>query len=132
MLENLDKLSIGTLFGKLHNSIKSALKDISSSVEANNKINMYDIRELRNHINSRLSKNEDIEDNKKLMALLNLFVEDKAAMELLNEDTEEWLDLLTNIEKSLARKSGELTVEERKELEEISGMITNIKTVIRK
>jgi len=43
---------------------------------------MDDINELRKHIQHKLENNEDIEDNKKLRELLELFATDKAVFEV--------------------------------------------------
>jgi len=124
-------LSIDNLFSKLHNMMRDLVRDIDSVIQDNREIGMGDIRELRDHINHRLSKKEEIEDNQKILKLLNLFSEDKAVIEIIREDAEEWVQLLESIEENM-KLSGNLTPKEKEEVKEIKRLTTEIKAMIRK
>lgn len=132
MLGDLKNMSLGALFGKLHSAITSFTKDLDTFIEKNKSISMSDIKELRDHIQKRLESNEEVEDNKKLKELLNLFATDKAVLEVIREDAEQWIELLDAIIENLENKEGELTIEEKAELHQIISLATDIKTMLRK
>ncbi|MGC8710635.1 MAG: hypothetical protein ACP5RF_03450 [Candidatus Micrarchaeia archaeon] len=132
MLNNFKDMSLGALFGKLHGAMSSFTKDINGFIEKNKSISMGDIKELREHIQKRLENNEEVEDNMKLRELLNLFATDKAVLEVIKEDSEEWIEMLDAIIENLENKKGELTIEEKAELHQIISLATDIKSMLRK
>ena len=129
----LSNLSLDDLFGKLHTLMVNLVKDVDSVLEDNKSMGMDSIRELRDHISDRLARNEEINDNRKLLKLLNLFSEDKAVLEIIREDSEEWVELLEAIEGSIkGGGSGTLTAKEKNEIKEIRRLTSEIKSIIRK
>ncbi len=130
LIDGMDE-KLGNLFDKLHSLMKSLAKDIEEVIEENREISTSSVRELRDKISERLGRNEEIEDNKKLLRLLNLFAMDKAVMEILKEDSDEWIALLNDIEENLS-SNGKLTQKERKEIKEIRHLTSEIKMIIRR
>lgn len=132
MTKEIRELPLDSLFEKLQNLMSNLVKDVDSVIEDNKVIGMSDIRDLREHINSRLSKREEIHDNEKILRLLNLFSEDKAVLEIIKEDAEEWVNLLEAIEDNIRSSGVPLTMREKKEIKEIRRLTTEIKSLIRK
>lgn len=131
MENDLKESSLDSLFGKLHGLMVNLVRDVDSVIEDNKEMSMDSIRGLRDHINYKLSKKEEIADNEKLLKLLNLFSEDKAVIEIIREDSEEWVKLLEAIEKGLS-SNGAVTAREKKEIKEIKRLTGEIKQLIRK
>ncbi len=134
MLDDLKSLSIGDLFSKLHRAIVDFIETIDETIEEDRQVGMGDIRALREHINQRLQKNEEIDDNKKLLKVLDLFASNSAIIELVREDADDWLDFIETIEKRIQEKgdTGGLTGEELDDIEKLKALTQRIKAVIRK
>jgi transcriptional regulator of heat shock response len=132
MAKDLKDLSLDGLFSKLHGLMVNLVRDVDSVIEDNNEMTMDNVRDLRNHINYKLSKKEEIQDNEKIIKLLNLFSEDKAVIEIIREDAEEWVELLEAIEGSITEKGGDLTPKEEREVKDIKRLTLEIKSLIRK
>ncbi len=132
MLEKgLKSYTISNLLGMLHNAILSLSKATKELIDKNSEISIYDIRMLRDHITQRLNANEDIEDNEKLLKLLNLIATDREALELIKDETEDWSKLLEAIEESLVRRQEGLSKEEKMEIEDIIKLTRDVKGLIR-
>jgi hypothetical protein len=132
MAKNLQESSLAVLFENLHNLMINLVRDVDSVIEDNKGVSIDDVRELRDHISHRLSKNEEIADNGKLLKVLNLFSEDKAVIEIIREDAEEWIDLLDSIEGNIRGSGGSLTKKEQEEIRQINKLTKEIKGLIRK
>lgn len=133
MLETLSRLSLSSLFDKLQTSLMLFVGKIEKVAEEQNKsISLDEIKELRNHISSRLSNNEEIEDNKKILKLLELFSTDKEILEVLREDASNWLRLLDAIEANLVRKSDALSEEEKQEIIQIHDLAGSVRELTRR
>jgi transcriptional regulator of heat shock response len=132
MANDVKELSLDGLFSKLHGLMVNLVRDIDSVLEDNMEISMDSVRELRSHITTKLNRNEEIEDNKKLLKLLNLFSEDRAVLEIIKEDSDEWVELLEAIEESINERGPNLTKSEQKEIKEINRLTSEIKSLIRK
>jgi len=126
-----EKLGLGSLFARLRAALITFTRSLDEIIDENKKISMDDINELRKHIQHKLENNEDIEDNKKLRELLELFATDKAVFEVIRKDATSWLSLLDAIIVNLSNKK-ELTDEERKELSELIGMANQLSALLRK
>jgi hypothetical protein len=120
------------LFGRLHQLMVNLVGDIDSVIEDNEELTVSKIKELRDHINYRLGRNEEIHDNRELLKVLNLLSEDKAVIEIIREDAQEWLDLLESIEASLKDRGVDLTSEQKKQMADIKRLTSEIKGLIRK
>lgn len=131
MLEGLSELSLGALFGRLQASIKSFARSLDEAVEGNKQVPPADIEQLRDHIKERLDSGEEIEDNKKLLKMLDLFRNDRAVMLVIKQDAEEWLAMLDAIEKNLASKGEALDEAESEELEEVRSAAAEVKQILR-
>ncbi len=131
---DLKSLSISDLFSKLHRMISDFIETIDETIRDNRQIGLDDIKSLRAHITSRLQKNEDIEENKKLLKVLDLFATNKAVMELIRADADDWLDFLEAIKKRLEQKGDEsdLTREELQDIEKAKKLTQEIRAMIRK
>lgn len=132
MVKDFRDLSLDSLFNKLHSLMQNLAKDVDSVIEDNKEVGMDSIKDLRDHINYKLTKKEEILDNEKLLKVLNLFSEDKAVLEIIKEDAEEWVELLDAIEQSIGGSGGDLTAKEKREIEQINKLTTEIKSLIRK
>jgi uncharacterized Fe-S cluster-containing protein len=133
MAIDLKGFSLSQLLAKLHGAILELIDAMGSAIKQNNKINSEEIEQLREHIVDRLRKNEEIEDNMKLIQILDLFKKDSAVMELVNEDAEDWLDFINTIEERLKRgPDDELEEDELRDIEQIKRLTGEIKAIIRK
>jgi len=126
-----EKLGLGSLFAKLRAALITFTRSLDEIIDENKKISMDDINELRKHIQHKLENNEDIEDNKKLKELLELFATDKAVFEVMRKDASSWISLLDSIIANLSSKK-DLTDEERKELTELISMANQLSKLLRK
>jgi|GEM_PF-1025888 len=126
-----EKLGLGSLFARLRAALITFTRSLDEIIDENKRISMDDINELRKHIQHKLENNEDIEDNKKLRELLELFATNKAVFELMRKDASSWISLLDSIIANLSSKK-ELTDEERKELEELIGIANQLSALLRK
>ncbi len=132
MAKETSELSLDNLFERLQKLMSNLVSDVGSVIADNKVIGMNDIRELREHIGERLNKKEEIQDNQKILKLLNLFSEDKAVLEIIREDAEEWVELLEAIEDNIRASGVNLTKREKQEIKEIQKLTTEIKGLIRK
>jgi benzoyl-CoA reductase/2-hydroxyglutaryl-CoA dehydratase subunit BcrC/BadD/HgdB len=88
---------------------------------------------LREHISERLKRNEDIEDNKKMIQILDLFKKNSLIMELAKEDVEKWLAFFDAIEQKLEENNGvKLTEKELNDINQIKRLTKDLKEMIRK
>lgn len=132
MLDGILNMSLGSLFEKLHESMLSFVKNMDGIVKENSELPLGEIKELREHIKGRLERNEEIGDNQKLLKLLDLLSTDRAVLELVKEEAEEWAEMLEAIERSLPADTAKLTAKEREEVEKIGALASEIKGMIRK
>jgi len=126
-----EKLSLGSLFTMLRSALITFTRNLDDLIKENKKISIDDINELRKHIQQKLENNEDIDDNKKLRELLELFATDKAVLKVIKEDINSWISMFDAIIANLSRKQN-LTDEDRKELSELIRMTTQLTEYIRK
>jgi hypothetical protein len=132
VIEGLKKLSLGELFARLHDSIIAVARNIGKLTERNREISLVDIVELRNHIKERLKRNEELAENEKLLNLIELFKEDKNAIELIKIDLDEWMDFLEAIKYNIEQSGQTLNKKETQELQQIKREITALQGVLRK
>ncbi len=132
--DSLMSVTLDGLLGKLHSALQTFAEDVQDIIEENEALTVEDIRYLRKKIQERLDKNEEITDNQKLLAMLDLFATDKAVLEIIREDADDWIALLEDIEDNIkgGAEGRELAPEEKKEIEDIGKLTTEIKTLIRK
>jgi len=132
MANDIKSLSLDGLFTKLHGLMVNLVKDLDSVLQDNTDVDIGSVKVLREHITERLTKNEEIQDNQKILKLLNLFSEDKAVLEIIREDAEEWVELLNAIEANIRGNGINLTEREQDEIKQIRRLTTEIKSMIRK
>lgn len=132
MLESLKNLSINDLMGRLHRSISAASENVGRLTEKNREIPLAEIIELRNHIRHRLGEGEERLENQKLLKLVELFKEDKNALELIKIDLDEWVEFLDALKENLDRGLGSLSKDEVKEIDKLRSDITRIQAMLRK
>lgn len=132
MLESLKSFTLNELFDRLHRSIKAFVGSMSKINEMNSTISENDIAQLREHIKQRLTKNEDTDDNGKMLKLIDLFSTDKAVMELIKSDAEEWVEFLDAMKENLDKTSEGATKTELIEINKIKKDIDQLKFTIRK
>jgi hypothetical protein len=132
-MAELSSLSLGSLFGKLREALVSFTRDIDKYIEGTNKvISKEDIDELRKHIQEKLDRNEEIEDNKKLKDLLDLFLKDREVMNMMRKDADAWVSMLDSIIEYLSKRTEPLTETEKYELNELLGIANQIKGLLRR
>lgn len=132
MLDGFKNLSLSALVSRLHDAIVEFIEDIDQLIEENKQMGYDEIKQLRSHIIARLEKREEEADNKKILNLLDLFTTNKAVIELVKEDSEEWINLIEALEKRLDKPESAITEEEKEDLERIKVLTTEIKAMIRK
>ena len=132
VMESLRKLSLNELLTRLHDAIATVAKSIGKLTEKNREVSLVDIIELRGHIKERLASGENTVENAKLLKLIELFKEDKNALELIKIDLEEWMEFLEAIREHLETRGGDLTAKEERELAQIKRDLTKVQDILRK
>jgi flagellar motility protein MotE (MotC chaperone) len=132
MIDGIKSLSLSGLFESLHQSMLNFAGSLGSLIEENKAVSLDDIRTLRAHIKDRLAGNEEITDKQKLLKLLDLFSTDRAVVELMKEEAQEWVEMLEGIENSITKQGVELTAQEKEEVEKIGRLTAEIKGLIRR
>ncbi|MGC9129917.1 MAG: hypothetical protein ACP5GB_03530 [Candidatus Micrarchaeia archaeon] len=129
----LKPLTLGSLFAKLRDSLVQLTRDLDRYINNAEKImSIEEINKLRDHIQEKLNRNEEIEDNKKLKELLDLFVNDQEVINFIRKDAASWIAMLDSIIDNLSKRKEPLSEEERMELEELVGMANQIKNLLRR
>ncbi|MGC8776971.1 MAG: hypothetical protein ACP5P2_03485 [Candidatus Micrarchaeia archaeon] len=129
----LKPLTLGSLFAKLRDSLVQLTRDLDRYINNAEKImSIEEINKLRDHIQEKLNRNEEIEDNKKLKELLDLFVNDREVINFIRKDAASWIAMLDSIIDNLSKRKEPLSEEERMELEELVGMANQIKNLLRR
>ena len=130
MADHLSSISIGNLLNRLHESIVRFVHNVEEIVHDNNSIKLGEIEQLREHIEERIKKGEDVADNERTLKIIELFLTDKYVMEFIKEDADEWLDFINTIEHHLSsRKAAE---GEKEDINEISRNIAKLQEILRK
>jgi hypothetical protein len=132
LMDGIKNVTLSNLFGSLHEAMLNFVKSLDSLIAENKDLTLEDIKTLREHIKERLQGSEEITDKQKLLKLLDLFSTDRAVVELMKEEAEEWLEMLEAIEDNIASHGGEETAQEKEELEKIHRLTSEIKAVLRK
>jgi hypothetical protein len=127
----LSGLSINELLSKLHDAIKEFAETIDSLIEHNKSVNYKEINELRNMIKSRIKNGENIEDNTKILKILELFSANKSVMELVREDVDEWIEFIDTIEEGIKNSKINLKSQDELEFKKIQKMNEELKALIR-
>ncbi len=127
----LSGLSINELLSKLHDAIKEFAETIDSLIEHNKSINYKEINELRNMIKSRIKNGENIDDNTKILKILELFSANKSVMELVREDVDEWIEFIDAIEEGIKNRKIDLKGQEGLEFKKIQKMNEELKALMR-
>ncbi len=131
-IEGLRNLSLNELFTRLHNAISNLSKGIGELSKKNREMSLVDVIELRNHIKKRLEAKEDTLENEKLLKIVELFKEDKNAIELVKIDLDEWLEFLEAMKAHIEKNIGGAEKDEIAELAKMKKEITNLQNVLRK
>ncbi|MCL4380688.1 MAG: hypothetical protein M1331_02985 [Candidatus Marsarchaeota archaeon] len=127
----LSKLSVNELLSKLHEAIKEFAETIDSLIEHNKSVNYKEINELRNMIKKRIEKGENIDDNTKILKILELFSANKSVMELVREDVDEWLEFIDAIEEGIKNSRLNLKGQDEMDFKKIQMMNAELRTLIR-
>lgn len=128
---DLKNLSTDELLERLHRAVREFVSDISDAVTANRRASVDEIALLRNHLIGRLKEGRDVSDNKRLIDLLGLLSRDRLILEVVRDDSSEWLKALETIEERMSVRKP-LSQKEREELESISRMTAELKGMVRK
>ncbi len=131
-LESLKKLSLNELVTLLHNSLSNLSKNIEGIVKANRQLGDSDISDLRDHITARLQAHDNLFDNSRMLKVLELFSEDKKALEVMKGDIDEWITFLDAIRYNITQMEKDAGIVELKELDEIKAKIDILKESLRK
>ena len=132
LIDGIKNITLSNLFGSLHEAMLNFVKSLDSLIKENKDISLEDIKTLRDHIKERLQDSEEITDKQKLLKLLDLFSTDRAVVELMKEEAEEWLEMLEAIEDNISNQEGELNAQEKEEIEKIHKLTAEIKAVLRR
>ena len=130
MREDRLGIPLDKLLERLHDLMRNLVSDVDSVIADNEEIGIEEVRKLRDHINGRMGAGEELRENRMLLKLLNLFSEDKAVLEIIREDSEEWAELLENIENSI--KGSGSSAREKREIKEIRRLTSEIRDLVRK
>ncbi len=132
MIDEIKNTTIVELFSKLHRAISELISDASKMVELNDSVKMDSVRNIRNDIVKKLNGNENIEENKTLVKILDLFITDKSFIRMIRDDSKEWLEFLDVIERNMNKIGNDLSGEDRKEIANITKAIDDARKMIRK
>ena len=130
MIDELKKLSINDLLNRLSSSIRIFLNKASGAMDANNRITVGEISELRDYITAKLKSGEEKAENGKLLSVLDLVAADKALIANINDDAKEWLEFLGAIEAQIKGRSP-LTEQDMDELQKIGKLTQDIHRLLR-
>ncbi len=131
MREELSRISLGRLFNILTESMTRMVEGLKGLMKREESVDDKTIRELRDHIKTRLAKGEERVDNQHLLKLLDLFSENKEIIEFIKEEAEEWLELVEAIEKHIESGDSKLSSKEEKEVMELKELSEKIKHTLR-
>ncbi|MCL5430287.1 MAG: hypothetical protein M1504_02305 [Candidatus Marsarchaeota archaeon] len=131
MTDGIKKLSLGELVSRLYNSIKSLSGDIGKLVGRNREMSLVELAELRKQIKERLDKGIERTENERLIKLIDLFREDKNAIELIKIEMDEWLSFLDAMKDHLDDVRKGATDEELKEIGKMKSDITRLQNILR-
>ena len=131
MREELSKISLSRLFSILTDSMTRMVEGLRGLVKRNEIIDDSTVRELREHIKSRLAVGEERADNQNILKLLDLFSENKEVIEFIKEEAEEWLELVEAIEKHIESGDRTLSEKEQEEVRELKELTDKIKHTLR-
>jgi ElaB/YqjD/DUF883 family membrane-anchored ribosome-binding protein len=129
MLEGLSKLSINKLVNMLREAISRVVNDLDKIVEENKSLSMTEINTLREHIEERLNRGENVKENEELIKLIDLFLTDKYVLEFIKGDSEEWLSFITAIRESVEAGKLKPGSEDGKD---VMGTIKELESILRK
>jgi hypothetical protein len=132
MFDNIRNLSLKDLFQKLHDEITDFIENAERIIEINESIKIDNIRQIRDHITERLNKNEDIEENKLILKILDVFITDKSFIRIMRKDADDWLEFLDALEGNLKKVGKDFTEKDKMELNNVIGIIDNAKKIIRR
>ena len=132
MAEMLSKLKLGELFQKLKIGLEDLVKESRNMSEVNRGVAMSDIGAIRNHIVKKISRKEDVKENQEILKVLDLFSDDRIFIDVIREESEEWLKFLDSIEKSVkGLDDASATPQEKKEVNDIIKRIESVRGMIR-
>ncbi len=132
MAEMLSKLKLGELFQKLKIGLEDLVKESKNMSETNRSVAMSDIGAIRNHIVKKIGRKEDVKENQEILKVLDLFSDDRIFIDVIREESEEWLKFLDSIEKSVkGLDDASATPQEKKEVNDIIKRIESVRGMIR-
>ena len=132
MAEMLSKLRLGELFQKLKAGLEDLVKESKNMSEANRSVAMSDVGAIRNHIMKKINRREDVKENQEILKVLELFSDDRIFIDVIKEESEEWLKFLDSIEKSVkGLDSADAPPQEKKEVNDIIKRIESGRGMIR-
>ncbi len=131
MREELSKISLSRLFSILTDSMTRMVEGLRGLMKRNESVDDSTVRELREHIKSRLAIGEERVDNQNILKLLDLFSENKEVIEFIKEEAEEWLELVEAIEKHIESGDRTLSEKEQEEVRELKELTDKIKHTLR-
>ena len=132
MFDNIRSLSLKELFQKLHDEITDFIENAERIMDINESIKIDNIRQIRDHITERLNKNENIEENKLILKVLDIFITDKSFIRIIRKDADDWLEFLDALESNLKKVGEDFTKKDRMELDNVIGIIDDAKKMIRR
>ena len=125
---NFSQFSLSKLVGMLHDAISTVSRDLDQIVEGNKEFSLSDVETLREHIEERLKRGEDVKENKQIIKLIDLFLTDKYVLEFIKGDSEEWLSFINAITEAIDK--GQMKTKEGRE--EVYATIKELEAMLRK
>ncbi|MCL5412490.1 MAG: hypothetical protein M1474_02520 [Candidatus Marsarchaeota archaeon] len=131
LAEQLKRLTLNELLGRLSSSLRGFAAELASAVDRNRGISMDDLAHLRDHITRKLSEGVETAENRKLLSVLDLVATDKAVVEAIKKNADDWLAFLDAIEDNIRGRES-LSESERLDLERIERLTAEIRRLLRK
>lgn len=126
----LNDISINNIISRFHESLQSFSHSINNVININKATaSTEEINILRDHLKNRFLKGDEEIENKKLIKLLELLSKDQAVLNLIKDESNEWIEMLDAIENNLKNKGKEVSNEDIKKILRLS---SSIRTIARK
>jgi hypothetical protein len=126
----LNNIPLNNIISKFHESLQSFSNSLQNVININKSTASVDeINIIRDHLKARLLKGDEEAENKKLIKLLELLSKDQAVLNLIKEESDEWIEMLNAIEQHVKSRDKTLNSDDLKKIIRLS---SDIKSIARK
>jgi transcriptional regulator of heat shock response len=126
----LNNISLNNIISKFHDSLQSFSNSVQNVININKSTaSTEEITTIRDHLKTRLLKGDEDAENKKLIKLLELLSKDQAVLNLIKEESDEWIEMLDAIEQHVKSRDNTLNSDDLKKIIRLS---SDIKSIVRK